>query len=150
MSVRSRRRSTVAALLASGVLAAPLVAVPAAAAGGGSLSTVLTGAAEVPGPGDPDGSGSATVRVNVGKRQVCVDLVVSGIAPATGAHIHQAPAGAAGPIVVPLVPPTSGASRSCHTVDKDLAKDIRKSPEDYYVNVHNAEFPAGALRGQLG
>jgi len=57
---------------------------------------------------------------------------------------------APGPVVVPLDAPTDGSSSGCATVDRALAKDIRQNPEDYYVNVHNAEFPAGAIRGQLG
>jgi hypothetical protein len=52
---------------------------------------VLTGAAEAPGPGDPDGSGTADLRVNPGAARICVDLAVQGIEPATAAHIHRAP-----------------------------------------------------------
>ena len=151
MSVRSRRSSVCAALLAGGVVAAPLVAVPAMAADGGKpLSATLTGAAEVPGPGDPDGSGTASVRVNVGQQRVCVDLTVKDIAPAVAAHIHVGPAGSAGPVVVGLEPPTGGASSSCSSIDRELAKQLVRNPENYYVNVHNAEFPPGAVRGQLG
>jgi hypothetical protein len=140
-----------AALLAGGVVAAPLVAVPAMAADGGRpLSTMLTGAAEVPGPGDPDGKGTAAVRVNIGKAQVCVDLTVMDIDPATGAHIHEGAADEAGPVVVGLVPPTGGGSSGCYSVTRELAKEILKDPADYYVNVHNAAFPGGAVRGQLG
>jgi hypothetical protein len=80
------------------VVAAPLVAVPAMAADGGGrlLTTTLTGEAEVPVMGDPDGTGTASVRVNVGKMQICYTLSVSGIMDATAAHIHEAPAGMAG------------------------------------------------------
>jgi hypothetical protein len=77
------------------------------------------------------------------------ELSVSGIAPARAAHIHEAPPGEAGPVVVPLQPPTNGFSTGCVEVGRALAKDILKTPSDYYVNVHNAEHPAGALRGQL-
>jgi len=120
-----------------------------AMAGGRPLSATLTGAAEVPGPGDADGIGSVTLTLNPGQGKICFELTVSGIAPATAAHIHEAPVGVAGPVVVPLTPPTNGSSSGCVSVDRDEVKDILQHPEEYYVNVHNADYPAGALRGQL-
>lgn len=117
--------------------------------GGRPISVALTGPAEAPTPGDPDGSGTATLRINPGQQQVCYELSVTGIAAATAAHIHKAPAGAAGPVVVGLTAPTSGSSKACAEVARQLALDILKTPADYYVNVHNAEFPGGAVRGQL-
>jgi hypothetical protein len=119
------------------------------AAGGRPLSTTMTGGEEVPGPGDPDGSGEAFITLNHGSGEVCFQLTVSDIAPATAAHIHEAPAGVAGPIVVGLTPPTGGSSSGCVSADRDLIKDIIQNPVEYYVNVHNAGFPAGAVRGQL-
>ena len=99
---------------------------------------------------DPDGSGTASIRLNLGQGEVCFNLTVSGIAPATAAHIHVAPAGVAGPVVVGLTAPTSGSSNGCISgVDRDLIKAIIQNPEQYYVNVHNTEYPAGAVRGQL-
>lgn len=117
---------------------------------GRTFSTTLTGAEEVPGPGDPDGTGSARITLNYGQGTVCYELTVMGIAPAGAAHIHEAEAGVAGPVVITLEAPTSGSSSGCVTVDRAQIKEIIQHPEDYYVNVHNAEFPAGALRGQLG
>jgi CHRD domain len=73
--------------------------------------------------------------------------------PLLAAHIHVAPAGEAGPVVVPLFgEPVNAATvpRACLTgLDKNLLKDILRSPQDYCVNVHNASFPNGAVRGQL-
>ena len=118
--------------------------------GGRPLSTTLTGAAEVPGPGDTDGGGSVKVTLNQGKNQVCFELTVSNIATATAAHIHEAPTGQAGPPVVTLEPPPAeGSSKNCVSADAELIKRIRQNPENFYVNVHNAEFPNGAVRGQL-
>ena len=118
---------------------------------GRKLTTTLTGAAEVPGPGDTDGTGTASIRLNQGKNQICWELTVSNIAVATGAHIHEAAAGAAGPVVVTLTTPgPTGTSSGCVDADAELIKRIRQSPELFYVNVHNTEFPDGAVRGQLG
>jgi hypothetical protein len=111
--------------------------------------TTLSGAEEVP-PADPDGTGFASITLNAGQSSVCWELSVSNIAPAFAAHIHAAPAGVNGPIVVPLSPPTSGSSSGCtENVDPALIQAIIDRPEQYYVNVHNAEFPGGAVRGQL-
>jgi len=119
---------------------------------GRRLTTQLSGAAEVPGPGDPDGSGMATIRLRPEQREVCFDLTVSNIGPATAAHIHEGAKGVAGPVVVPLDPaPAGGSSSGCVSdVDTALIRNILQNSQQYYVNVHNEEFPDGAIRGQLG
>ena len=117
--------------------------------GGRPFTTALTGAAEVPGPGDPDGSGTASITLNAGQGLVCYSLEVTGIAPATAAHIHVGSSTVAGPVVVGLMPPTSGSSSGCADASQELIKAIQQNPSNYYVNVHNIEYPAGALRGQL-
>lgn len=142
--MRIRLFAPVLALMLAVTIAGPV------AAAGRTLRTTLLGAEEVPGPGDPDGSGFAVITLNSGQGEVCWDVTVSNIAPATAAHIHSGIAGVAGPVVVTLSPPTDGSSDGCVAADQALIKDIRKNPTNYYVNVHNAEFPAGALRGQLG
>ena len=119
--------------------------------GGKPLSTTLTGAAEVPGPGDPDGIGTAKITVNPGQREICYELSVEDITlPATGAHIHVGTADESGDVVVPLTPPDeSGSSSGCADVSRELALAIIRNPENYYVNVHTSDFPLGAVRGQL-
>jgi hypothetical protein len=81
---------------------------------------------------------------------VCYELSVKDIATPTAAHIHTGAVGASGPVLVPLAAPANGASKDCATLDKEKIADILKNPANYYVNVHNAEFPDGAVRGQLG
>lgn len=143
---------SIRALIALGLVAGLLAttAASAAAMGGRMLSTSMSGAEEAPGPGDPDGEGWASFTVNPGRGQICYALEVSGIDPATASHIHLAPAGSPGPVVVPLTPPTSGSSSGCAEVSRELALAIIHDPTAYYVNVHNAAYPAGAVRGQLG
>ena len=133
-----------------------LVLTSIAADGGRQFTTTMTGAAEVnaqgvPNQGDPDGSGTATITLNYGQGTICWELSVSGITlPASAAHIHEAPVTAPGPVVVPLsAPDASGFASGCAMVDRAEIKDIIQHPEEYYVNVHNADFNAGALRGQL-
>jgi hypothetical protein len=99
--------------------------------------------------GDLDGSGTASIRINPGRSEVCYTIKVQGIETATLAHIHEGPAGGNGPVVVDFAPPASGTSSGCVSVSRELAREIIQAPSDYYVVVHNASFPAGALRGQI-
>ncbi|MGH6785435.1 MAG: CHRD domain-containing protein [Novosphingobium sp.] len=140
---------TLSATLAAATLALGAVAVTAAD-GGRKLSTELTGADEVPGPGDPDGTGSFAARLNYGQARLCYDLSVSGIDPASMAHVHRGADGIAGPVVIGLSAPTSGSSSGCADITRTLAEDLLKNPDGFYVNVHNAAYPGGAVRGQLG
>ena len=117
--------------------------------GGRKLSATLTGAAEVPGPGDPDGGGTADITVNPGQNQVCYHVMVSNIAAPTAGHIHLGAAGTAGPPKVTLAAFAGNMSHGCATVERELALAILKDPAQYYVNVHTADFPNGAVRGQL-
>ena len=133
-----------------------MLAIGAPAYGEGRpFSTTLTGAAEVPGPGDPDASGTALIALNQGQGEVCFDLSWAGIdGTVTAAHIHVGPAGVAGDVVVPLFAGsfagTDSASGCVSGVSEELIKAIRQDPENYYVNIHSDVFPAGAVRGQLG
>lgn len=113
-----------------------------------TFTTHLTGAQEVPGPGSPTGSGTARVTVDSTTGRICYVVVVRGLDTPTAAHIHDAPAGVAGPVVVALMAPANGRSAAC-TTNLEQARDILHHPEEHYVNVHTAMFPGGALRGQL-
>jgi hypothetical protein len=102
--------------------------------------------------GDPDGTGEALLTVNLGQREICWQLSVTAITlPATASHIHRAAPGVRGGIVVPLsAPDGTGASAGCASgLDPALLHEILTSPASFYVNVHTADFPPGALRGQL-
>lgn len=121
----------------------------AAAQGGQKFHTTLSGAQEVLGPGDPDGTGTFSMTINPGQGTITYYLSVANIDPAIAAHIHEAPLGSAGPVVVHLAKPTNGSSSATIEVPRELIDDIRKNPSHYYVNVHNQPYPAGAVRGQL-
>jgi hypothetical protein len=138
----------------AGLAAAALLALSACAAPGEVrhmvLRSTLTGHQAVPGPGDLDGTGTALVRIDVNTGQVCWELNARGIDPATAAHIHRGAAGSVGPPVIPLVAPgPSEHSQGCAGVARELALEMALRPFLFYVNVHNAAFPGGAIRGQL-
>jgi hypothetical protein len=108
-----------------------------------SLSAVLNGANEV-GGGDSDGVGFATVTVT-GADSISYAVLVNNIGAPTAAHIHRGAAGTNGDPVVTLSPVAFGSVG----VDASLLTEILANPSNFYVNVHTAEFPNGAVRGQL-
>jgi len=134
----------------SALCLAGLVVAGAAPAGAATRTFTihLAGAQEV--PAADGGSGTARVTVDSTTGRICYVLLVSNLGgPAISAHIHQAPAGSVGPDVVPLEAPVNGRSAACTTTTRAQARAILADPSDYYVNVHTAQFPAGAARGQL-
>lgn len=116
---------------------------------GTPLSATLLGANEAPNAGDPDGMGYAELTLNQGQGTITYTIQVMGINTPTAAHIHEAGAGMAGPVIIALNAPVNGMSSGVVRLSKEQIKEIRQNPEMYYVNVHNAQFPGGALRGQL-
>jgi len=114
-----------------------------------TYSTELRGSNEAH-RGDPDGTGTAEISFADELTRVCWDLNdLEGLGPITGAHIHRGPAGQDGPVVLPFTQATEGGWRGCSTDTAWVQKAFNEGLENYYVNVHTAEYPNGAIRGQL-
>ena len=123
---------------------------------GGVLKAFLSGDQEVPVAGGPavgDPTGRAVAHITARGTSVGFSFAWLGISPTLG-HIHKAPFGVNGPVVVPLfasaIPSTVIAvSGTVNGVDPALVKDIAEHPAQFYTNLHTAQFPGGAVRGQL-
>ena len=130
---------------------AGLVLPAVALAGGQAMSPVvsakLTGKTEIP-AGDANGSGIVVLHLNAKKGQACWDFAkVKNIGAPQAAHIHKGKAGKAGPVVIPLG--AAYKTKGCIAAPKATIVAIESNPNAYYVNIHNAKYPAGAIRGQL-
>jgi CHRD domain len=149
-------RSYMTAFVTGLVVVLAAVGVAVADAGGRPLSTTLTGAEEAPGPGDPNATGQADLTLNQGQNEVCFTISWADVdGEVFAGHIHVAPVGSPGPIVVTLFTGsftgTDSVTGCAEGVDANLIKAIRQDPSAYYVNVHSRpNFPGGAVRGQLG
>jgi hypothetical protein len=97
------------------------------------------------GGGDKDGTGSFTAKID--KDKICYTLTSANIDEATMAHIHKGAAGANGPVYIGL--PDIDPGEHCEDVGRERLDVLKAKPGDYYVNVHNGDFPGGAIRGQL-
>jgi hypothetical protein len=161
------RRRLIGVVVSSLLLAGGVLAVGGAPAGADDPPRApsfafgvvrLDGNQEVP-PADPDGRGTFGFIATPDK--LCYVLTARKIEPATLAHIHAAPRGVNGGIVVMLIAPTRGFSADCIHVQPDTTPNtmevltqsevnaIIADPSQFYANVHNDPFPGGAIRGQL-
>jgi len=133
-------------LFATGLLAACIVPATASAKPI-ALKASLDGASASP-AGDPDGVGGFSVEVDPDTNDFCYTLWVEKTAAPTMAHVHAGVAGATGGPVITLEV-TGKDDNICIAVDKAKLDPIVATPAGYYVNVHTADFPGGAVRGQL-
>lgn len=114
--------------------------------------------------GDATGMGSAYVfGIDGDPSTLCYTLEVSGIqlvpvGSGMAAHIHEGAYGENGPVVAALAGPEDGNAADCltegeagkfPTEEMGIVQRILENPSDFYINVHNPQFPAGVIRGQL-
>lgn len=100
--------------------------------------------------GDIDGTGEAKIRIREERGELCVDIETNYIDQARGAHIHHAPKGSNGTMVVNLpIPNEDGEAKGCIEVSPDVLNKITTNAHDYYINIHTNPYPDGAIRGQL-
>jgi hypothetical protein len=112
------------------------------------VSAKLKGANEAPVKGDPNGTGFVVVTFKAAKGQACWEFKnVTKIGAPNAAHIHKGRKGVAGPVVIPFG--ASYKAKGCQKAAKRVIEAIETNPNRYYVNIHNAKYPGGALRGQL-
>ncbi len=135
------------------------------------LTTTLHGSAEVPDSGDlseivgdPTGIGSAYVfGIDGDPTTLCYVLEVSSIqivpvGSGMAAHIHEGAMGENGPVLAALAGPEGGNAADCLTEGEEgkfptgesgIVQRILNNPAAFYINVHNPQYPDGAIRGQL-
>jgi hypothetical protein len=133
-----------------------------------TFTASLSGGEEVP-AADTQAQGQAIFKVSKDGESISYKLIVANIENVTQAHIHLAPAGANGPVVVWLYPGGPPAQLIPGRFDGILAegtltaadlvgslaggtlKDLLENMAsgNAYVNVHTSQFPGGEVRGQI-
>ena len=164
--MNSRRISVVAA--AAGLFAGLTLAGQSAFAGHTNpvLHAELDARQEVA-KGDPNGRGEVYVfgvdeDAAADRQKLCYVLVADKIdsSPGGAAHIHEGEPGENGPVVARLAFPAGGDASDCFDQSSTRGgspvfaegftpAELFANPDNYYVNVHTAEYPNGAIRGQL-
>jgi hypothetical protein len=116
-------------------------------------NATLSGDVEVPGPGDPNGSGHARLKLYPAKGKICYRVAWRRIQNPAAGHIHKGPAGVAGEVKVTLfdkvIRNNDYYSACAKGLAKRLVRAIKERPSKWYVNLHNETYPDGAIRGQL-
>ena len=144
--MRSSRLPAAASRLAAALALVAGLAMPLAAqAASVKLGATLSGTNE-PGGGDADGAGTFVVEIDPDAGDVCYTVKSTNIAAPTMAHVH---AGAAGVNGAPVLTIDPKGDDECIAAEPAVLKPIVNNPAGFYVNIHTADFPAGAIRGQL-
>jgi CHRD domain len=116
-----------------------------------TYTALLTGASETPNAADPDGVGFAVITFDPGAGTITFTAYAQNISGPTASHIHRGTAGVTGPVIIPFnLAFVGGVSSGVLTgIAPSLFAEILANPPGYYFNIHNADFPGGAIRGQL-
>ena len=116
-----------------------------------SLGATLFGENEIghEGAGD-DAGGDFDGEIDMEQGTLCYYLEVYGLDEVTASHLYKGGKGVNGEPVLALEVLGEDGDEVCAQVEPELLRDIMRNEFNYYVNVHTAALPAGAIRGQLG
>ena len=118
-----------------------------------TFQATLTGAQEAPTPNASTATGSGTVVLNAAQTQITVDESWTGLsAPASASHIHgPAAPGVNASVLFPFsgVPAATSGSIPEQVFAITPSQVIQLENGLFYLNVHDANFPGGEIRGQL-
>jgi hypothetical protein len=111
----------------------------------------VVGSTGVPEAGDPDARVVVGLTVDAEGLRLCLGFGgLRELATPTAVHLHRGSAGTNGPVVAEFEPPSmEGATDLCEGATPELIEDILANSEGYYLDLHTAEFPDGAVRNQL-
>jgi len=115
---------------------------------GESVRANMSGDQIVPGPGAPNAFGTANLFVDMRYGILCYRMGYDGTSRALAAHIHAGGPGQNGRPVIDLHPESNG-DEGCVGADPTALRNLREHPEAFYLQLHTAEYPDGAIRGQL-
>jgi hypothetical protein len=148
---------------AMAVLGLGLLAGPAPAAT--SFNVVMTGANETlaGGTGDPNGSAIGTITLDAGSGGTTAtaswNLTLAGLTtpPVTDFHIHTGTATQQGSVLIPFGVNVAGGDTLTQTsfigsrtgLNSTNMANVLANPTGFYFNIHNGEFPVGAVRSQV-
>jgi CHRD domain len=135
-------------VVAAAVIAAPGLVPASVDAAPVTYTAALSAAEEVPVPGPPGGTGTATISIDLATSTLCYEVSWSNeVGTPNAGHIHKGPKGTSGPIEVIFNLPAQ--PKACMQVPGVVLQDIASDPGGHYVNVHSTAYPNGAVRGQL-
>lgn len=112
-----------------------------------AFTAALRGSQETP-PNSSTASGAGAAVTDAATRSLVVAVATKDIA-ATEAHVHRAPPGVPGPVIVPLVETSPGSGIWTAKATLTEAQYNALVAGNLYLNVHSEAFPAGEIRGQL-
>jgi hypothetical protein len=131
--------------LVAALVATLAVAGIATASGSSKLSAQLRGSNERP---VAPATNRGRVEITLKTAKVCWEFYITKIdGKPTAAHIHKGRPGVSGPVFIPLG--TTFKRQGCTSASASQIRAVRANPGAFYVNIHNAKHPAGAMRGQL-
>jgi len=136
-------RGVAAAVMAPRTLRAATTPPPKAAV----LYALPNGSEETPANNSPATAFGRLV-LTADRKQLLYEVHVSGLSgDPTAMHLHMAPRGKPGSVIIPLAIPAGGEAVGC--VDVPAGADAALLSQGMYLNIHTGNFPAGEIRGQV-
>jgi hypothetical protein len=149
-SLKKRQKKTGRLISLMGLVLLTIVAAPAYGQVF-QISVPMNGAQEVPPVATP-GTGLGTIIVNMATATISGTVSFSGLtSPTTAGHIHVAPAGVNGPVIIPMIEGLGVTEGTMLIPETPLFPEhmVALNNNQLYLNIHTTNNLGGEIRGQI-